>query len=151
MKYTRRMKESALRKVLPPESRSITEVAQEMGISDQTIYNWKRQAELGTLYLEGTGNPRDTVQLERYNLLLESKSLDEESLGTWLREKGLHSEHLTKWQQEIQDILSDKDNTIREENRRLKKEKKELERELRRKEKALAEMAALVTLKKKPS
>ena len=45
--------------------------------------------------------------------------------------------------------MSKKDTTLMEENRRLKKEKKELERDLRRKEKALAEMAALVTLKKK--
>jgi transposase len=149
MKYSRRMKESALRKVLPPENRSISEVALEMGISDQTIYSWKRQAENGTLSLGGSESPRETVQLERYNLLLESKSIGEEDLGAWLREKGLHSEHLTLWQQEIQDTLSNKDTIIREENRRLKKEKKELERELRRKEKALAEMAALVTLKKK--
>jgi len=149
MKYSKRMKESVLRKVLPPENRSVSDVAMEMGISEQTIYSWKRQAENGTLSMEGTGSPRDTVQLERYNLLLESKSLGEENLGAWLREKGLHSEHLTLWQQEIQDTLSNKDTTIMEENRRLKKEKKELERELRRKEKALAEMAALVTLKKK--
>ncbi len=149
MKYSRRMKESVLRKVLPPENRSVSEVAIEMGISEQTIYSWKRQAENGTLPMEGTGSPRETVQLERYNLLLESKSLREEDLGAWLREKGLHSEHLTLWQQEIQDTLGNKDTALIEENRRLKKEKKELERELRRKEKALAEMAALVTLKKK--
>lgn len=149
MKYSKRMKESALRKVLPPENRSVSDVAVEMGISEQAIYSWKRQAENGTMSLEGTGSPRDTVQLERYNLLLESKSLKEEDLGAWLREKGLHSEHLTLWQQEIQDTLSNKDTVLMEENRRLKKEKKELERELRRKEKALAEMAALVTLKKK--
>ena len=40
MKYSKRFKESVLRKVLPPENRSIPEVAREMGISDQTIYNW---------------------------------------------------------------------------------------------------------------
>lgn len=149
MKYSRRMKESALRKVLPPENRSVADVSREMGISEQAIYCWKRQSENGTLFLEGSGSPRDTGQLERYNLLLESKSLGEEELGRWLREKGLHSEHLILWEQEIQDTLSNKDNAIRLENQRLKKEKKELERELRRKEKALAEMAALVTLKKK--
>jgi transposase-like protein len=149
MKYSKRMKESTLRKILPPENRSVAEVALEMGISDQTIYSWKRQAENGTLSQEGTGSPSETAQLERYNLLLESKSIGEEGLGEWLREKGLHSEHLTLWQQEIQDTLSNKDTSLMEENRRLKKEKKELERELRRKEKALAEMAALVTLKKK--
>lgn len=42
MRYSKRVKESVLRKVLPPESRSVPEVAQEMGISEQTIYNWKR-------------------------------------------------------------------------------------------------------------
>jgi transposase-like protein len=120
-----------------------------MGISDQTIYNWKRQAENGILILDGSSSPLETGQIERYNLLLESKSLNDEETGIWLRDKGLHSEHLTLWEQEIRDTLSDKDNKIRLENQRLKKEKKELEKELRRKEKALAEMAALLTLKKK--
>ena len=37
MKYGKRLKKSALRKVLPPENRSVPEVAKELGISDQTI------------------------------------------------------------------------------------------------------------------
>lgn len=149
MRYSRRIKESALRKILPPENRSVPDVAREMGISDQTIYNWKKQAENGTLYLEDAGSPLATGKIEQYNLLLESKSVSEERLGEWLREKGLHSEHLTLWEQEIKDTLSNKDNKIKLENQKLKKEKKELEKELRRKDKALAEMAALLTLKKK--
>jgi transposase len=149
MKYSRRIKESALRKILPPENRSVSDVSREMGISEQTIYNWKRQAKNGTLFLDGTGSPVDTGQIERYNLLIESKAYAPDDLGTWLREKGIHSEHLTLWEQEIKDTLSNKDNQLKIENRKLKKEKKDLERELRRKEKALAEMAALVTLKKK--
>jgi transposase len=149
MKYSRRIKESVLRKILPPENRSVADVAREMGISDQTIYNWKRQAENGTLFLDKAGSPVDTGQIERYNLLLESKAYDPDNLGTWLREKGIHSEHLTLWEQEIKDTLKNKDNKLKLENQKLKKEKKELEKELRRKEKALAEMAALMTLKKK--
>jgi transposase len=149
MKYSRRIKESALRKILPPENRSVADVAREMGISDQTIYNWKKQAENGTLFLEDVCSPLDTGQVERFNLLLEARSIGEEGIGEWLREKGLHSEHLNLWGQEIKDTLSNKDNKYKLENQRLKKEKKELEKELRRKEKALAEMAALLTLKKK--
>jgi transposase len=149
MKYSRRIKESVLKKILPPENRSIPDVAREMGISDQTIYNWKKQAENGTLFLEDESSPVDTGIIERYNLLIESKSYDEEKLGLWLREKGIHSEHLTVWEQEIKDTLDKNDNSLKKENQKLRKEKKELEKELRRKEKALAEMAALVTLKKK--
>ena len=105
MKYSRRIKESTLRKILPPENRSVADVAHEMGISDQTIYNWKRQAENGTLFQNSTGSPVDTGQIERYNLVLEAKQHSPEELGTWLREKGLHSEHLTLWEQEIKDTL----------------------------------------------
>jgi len=149
MKYSKRLKETALRKILPPEDRSVSEVAREMGISEQTIYNWKKQAENGTLFIEETGSPIQTGQLEQYNLILESKSINEDRIGEWLREKGLHSEHLNLWEQEIKDTLSNKDNKLKLENQKLKKEKKDLEKELRRKDKALAEMAALLTLKKK--
>ena len=149
MKYSRRIKESALRKVLPPENRSVPDVAREMGISDQTIYNWKKKAENGILFLDESSSPASTGQLERYNLLLESRTIPNEEMGEWLRGKGLHSEHLTLWEQELRDTLSNKDNKIKLENQQLKKDKKELEKELRRKEKALAEMAALLTLKKK--
>jgi transposase len=149
MKYSRRIKESALRKILPPENRSVPDVAREMGISEQTIYNWKNKSENGTLFKDESSSPLSTGQLERCNLLLESKSIPQDNIGEWLREKGLHSEHLTLWEQEIKDTLSNKDNKIKLENQQLKKEKKELEKELRRKEKALAEMAALLTLKKK--
>lgn len=150
MKYSKRIKASVMRKVLPPGDMSVSEVAHEMGVSEQTIYNWKRMAENGTLALDAeTISPVALNRIEKFTLLLEGKGRSEETVGTWLREKGLHSEHLNLWEQELQDILKDKDAKYREENARLKKEKRELEKELRRKEKALAEMAALLTLKKK--
>jgi transposase-like protein len=152
MKYSKRIKISVIRKVLPPENRSVPEVAKEMGVSEQTIYNWKKAAENGTLDLDAEmASPVVLNRIEKFSLLLEGKAKSEETMGAWLREKGLHSEHLNLWEQELQEILKDKDMHYREENARLKKEKRELEKELRRKEKALAEMAALLTLKKKAS
>ena len=53
------------------------------------------------------------------------------------------------WEQELRDIVSDKEQKLRQELAETKKQLKEKERELARKEKALAEMAALLTLKKK--
>ncbi len=120
-----------------------------MGISDQTIYNWKKKAENGTLFIDEPSSPASTGQLEGYNFLLESRTIPNDEMGEWLRCRGLHSEHLTLWEQELRYRLSNKENEIKRENQQLKKEKKELEKELRRKEKALAEMAALLTLKKK--
>jgi len=150
MKYSKRIKSSVMKKILPPENRSVPDVAKEIGISEQTIYNWKKMAKNGTLALDAeTVSPVSLNRLEKFSLLLEGKGIDEKNTGAWLREKGLHSEHLNLWEQELQDILKDKDTKYREENTRLKKEKRELEKELRRKDKALAEVAALLTLKKK--
>ena len=67
----------------------------------------------------------------------------------WLRRNGLHSEHLHQFEQELREIVEDKSKKQKEEKRQLKYEVKELKKELRRKEKALAKMAALLTLKKK--
>lgn len=149
MKYSKRFKESVLKKVLPPENRSVPEVAREMGLSDQTIYNWKKMLEKGYPLLDEESSPSSIGRLEKFNLLLEGKTVSEDESGKWLRDKGLHSEHLNLWEQELKDILKDKDTELKQEVTKLRKDKKELEKELRRKDKALAEMAALLILKKK--
>jgi transposase-like protein len=149
MRYSKRIKSSVLKKVLPPESRSVPEVAREMGISEQTIYGWKKIAEGGTIPADAETSPSAIGRIEKLSLLLEGKSKSEEALGSWLREKGLHSEHLNLWEQELRAMAKGTDSDYREENAHLRKENRRLEKELQRKEKALAEMAAILTLKKK--
>ena len=150
MRYSQGFRESVLKKVLPPESRSVTEVSRETGVAAWTIYQWKHAARDGTLTgSTGEVRPRDRNPVEKFRLLIEGNAVEEENRGGWLREHGLHSEHLTLWEQELRDIVTDKDQKLRQELAETKKKLKEKERELRRKEKALAEMAALLTLKKK--
>ena len=60
-----------------------------------------------------------------------------------------HSEHLPLWEQELREIVTEKEKRQREELIELKRRNKELEKELARKDKALAETAALLALKKK--
>ncbi len=150
MRYSRAIKESVIRKVLPPEGRSIRSVSQEYGISEQTIRNWIEQANLGTLTVgDGELGPRALSPAEKYRLVLEAAGIPEDQKGAWIREKGLHSEHLPLWEQELQEIVTEKHNSKHEELAAAKKRIKELEKELNRKDKALAELAALVALKKK--
>ena len=68
--------------------------------------------------------------------------------GEWLRQHGLHSEHLALYEQELEGILTDKQLDLKRENAELKKHIKELERELAHNQKAMAEALALLTLKK---
>jgi len=99
--------------------------------------------------ITGKSSPNHRSSSEKMKLLLESKQVSNESIGQWLREHGLHSEHLPLWEQEMLDVVSDKSDKRKEQNAELVKENKHLKKELARKEKALAEMAALLVLKKK--
>ncbi|MGF1713321.1 transposase, partial [Photobacterium chitinilyticum] len=42
-RYSQERKEAILKKLLPPHSRSVAAVAKEEGISDATLYNWRKQ------------------------------------------------------------------------------------------------------------
>lgn len=151
MKYSAGFRSSVIRMTLDGSGRSIGEIAQETGVSDQTIRNWLERRRLGKLDVdEATGvRPDQRNPGEKLSLLLESKSLDEQARGEWLRQHGLHSEHLPLWEQELSRIMNDKQTELNQKNAELKKENKRLKRELERKEKALSEAAVLLTLKKK--
>ena len=150
MGYSQGFKDSILKKVLPPEERTVAEISRETGVSSWTIYRWKQAARDGTLTSFGSElRPSHRNPAEKLRLLIEGTCLAEEHRGEWLREHGLHSEHLTLWEQELRGIVTDKDKKLRVELTETKNKLKATQRELQRKEKALAEVAALLTLKKK--
>jgi transposase len=151
MRYSKGFKASVIRKVLQSPPRSINEVAKETGIYPATISDWIRQHKAGTLEMDAGDAlvPTQRHPGEKMALLLESKTIATEELGEWLRRNGLHSEHLPLWEQELTSIMSNKTDDAKSEIAALRKENKELKKELARKEKALAETAVLLTLKKK--
>jgi transposase len=150
MKYSRGFRETILRKVLPPENQPIRRISKENGISEQTIRNWMILAKDGKLdETDCDMSPSHRSPEEKLRLVIEGKTITEEKLGGWLREHGMHSEHLSLWEQELKSIVTDKNDKIKEELASLRKKNKDLEKELLRKDKTIAEMAALITLKKK--
>lgn len=152
MKYSTGFRNSILRKVLPPENRSVYSVAKEAGISPVTIQSWLSKLKEGTLNLEHEGTeptPSQRGTSEKFKLLLESKTVSDDHLGEWLRQHGLHSEHLSLWEQELEGIVTDKEQELKRENAALRKENKNLKRERERDKEAMAEALALLTLKKK--
>jgi transposase len=85
---------------------------------------------------------------EKYQLLLDMEGLDEVNRGGFLRERDIHSEHLVIWDQELRKMIDKRPYPKDQELKELRKKNKELEKELQRKEKALAEAAYLLILKK---
>ena len=153
MRYPPERKESVLRKMMPPHNRSIKQLAQEEGISEATLFNWRKQArEKGLLLPDGDSGPEGWSARDKFAAVLEAATFNETDLAEYCRKKGIYPEQLLQWRKACE-MANDWD---RESSRRLKSEKKadrqrihQLERELRRKEKALAETAALLVLRKK--
>jgi transposase-like protein len=150
MEYSRSIKIGVLKKVLPPENKSIRGTSRQFGISEQTIRNWIKQKKDGIFDSVGADKtPRLFSVKEKYQLLMESARMSGEDLGSFLRERGLHSEHLKLWDQELREMVTTKVDKKDKKLKELTKRNRELEKELARKEKALAETAALLVLKKK--
>ena len=153
MGYPRERKEAVLKKMLPPHNRPITQLAREEGISEATLYLWRTAARKeGRLLPDGDTTPTGWSASDKFAAVLETAGLNEIELSTWCRERGLYPEHISQWR-EACEHANDWDRT---QNQRMKAARKEddkrirqLERELRQKEKALAETAALLVLRKK--
>jgi len=153
MRYSPERKEAVLRKMMPPHNRSIKQLAQEEGISEATLFSWRKQArDRGLLLPDSDNGPEGWSARDKFAAVLETAALNETELAEYCRGKGIYPEQLSHWRKACE-LANDWD---RESNRRLKTEKKadrqrirKLEQELRRKEKALAEVAALLVLQKK--
>jgi len=151
MRYSEGFRASIVRKTQDGSGRSVYQLAKETGINVATIKNWITQFKNGSLGLDGSDSitPSQRSPGEKLALLLEGQTIADDAKGEWLRKHGLHSEHLPMWEQELSSIMNDKQTDLKTENTRLKKENKALQKEKKRQEKALSELAILISLKKK--
>jgi transposase-like protein len=153
MKYSKERKQAVLAKLSPPLNRPVAEVAAEEGICEGTLYLWRRQArERGELYPNAGTEAEGWSARDKFAAVLETASMNEAERSEYCRQRGLYPQQLVEWRiacEQANDWADDRrrrqSTSDREQNRRVR----ELERELRRKEKALAETAALLTLSKK--
>jgi len=141
-----------------PESISATALAKEVGVSQNTLSRWLRQASQAqptvppmTKTKRQSRPARRTAQ-DKLRLVLEASALPEEELGAFLRREGVHEAELEAWRatsMEAAEGALKAPHGKRSENTAERRKIRDLERELTRKDKALAEVSALLILKKK--
>jgi len=152
-RYSAGFKEQALVKVYNRSNdQSVQSVANELNIHLTTLKAWMKQKEqdVNKPARQKSKRPEDWSLEERLAALQQSYGLLGEDLNTWCRERGVFIHQLEQWQT---DFCSQGDSVDKREEARvlrtLKEENQSLERELLRKDKALAEAAALLVLQKK--
>jgi len=148
-KYTSEEKERLSARLLPPENISLSALSVETGISKSTLSTWK------TKVLRGNPVRRSALSSrEKFIMVLETYTMSESELSRHCREKGIYTEDIKKWR--VSCIGANGTETVdmkelRQELQDDKKIIKSLEKDLSRKEKALAEAATLLVLRKKLS
>ena len=154
-KQSQAFKEQVVQKLLTPNAQSVVEVSRETGIAQSTLYRWKSdyQGRTGKASARtDANNPERWNGQEKLSVVIATAGLNEHERSAYCREKGLYVEQITRWKAQAAEGCNGpgpSSASQRQELRQLKQQAREAEKEIRRKEKALAETAALLVLKKK--
>lgn len=162
MQYSAKFKERMISKLTGPGARSATALAKEVDVSQATLSKWLRQAKVDPMTNgkigrsgsggSGTGRRRGCSPETKVRLVMEAAAIGDEELGAFLRREGLHEADLERFREEVQQAAME---GLKAKGRRRgalsaeEKELRSLRKELARKDKALAETAALLVLRGK--
>jgi transposase len=148
--YSEDFKKSAVAKMAAPGGRSATSLSHELGVSQSSLSRWVRERVRvgGSGAGAMQGRAEDWTAEQKVEAVLNFEKLSEEQRGVFLREKGLHEATVVRWKAEIIEAMKLKPFMGGRKDPQQKRISA-LEKELRRKEAALAEVAALLVLKKK--
>jgi transposase len=160
-KYTNAIKASVLSKSLAPNAPSVIELAKEFNIPKATIYTW-------VINMKNKNNKKERVQqrpkdqspASKLQAVMDTLGKTEQEQSAYCRTQGIYYNHIDAWKQQILESLGaetsveDKASTAKEKgnkaaSQRIQDEMKQLKSDLNRKDKALAELTALLILKKK--
>lgn len=159
--YSQSFKQQAVEKALSRrEGTTLAEVTTSLGIGYSTLQKWlvkaakqptEGRSDAGNASIGGVRKerrPQDWSRQARLEMVIACSALDEAAVHQRCRERGLYAHHVKQWKEDFISGLTANDRT---EAKHLQGEIRELKKELNRKDRALAETAALLVLQKKVS
>jgi len=164
MQYPDMFKNAMIQKMTGPDAISATALSKQTDVSQATLSKWLRMAGVDPSYgfpnnaheytkmakITDSKRPGDWSAEDKLKVVVEASSLDDEHLGAFLRSKGLHQTHLDQWRSQMLNGLQNGPSNKKSKQKNIDDKRiRALEKDLNRKDKALAETAALLVLKKK--
>lgn len=158
--FTQSFKIQAVEKALTRKKGiTLSQVANELNIGDSTLNKWITKAKRHEFddvssdeinRMTRDKRPQDWSLEERLEIIGKCASLDDATLNEYCREMGVYPHHIQQWKLDFINGSSSNDKPVsRSELKTLRYENKTLKKEINRKDRALAETAALLVLQKK--
>ncbi|QDV07250.1 Transposase [Planctomycetes bacterium Poly30] len=151
-KYSNGLKARMIQRMTGPEGISANALSRSVGISQSTLSQWVRERSLDGMRDKNSKKARSRSGAEKLRIVQEAAACSEEELGAYLRREGIHSAQLDEWT----GIAEAAALAGLSPQKRSKGKPSvdadvvdELRKDLRRKEKALAEVTAILVLKKR--
>lgn len=152
MRYSEKFREKMVAKMTGPSRQSATSLSKESNVPQATLSRWLAQAKVGVMSSRKGGRRKRWTAEDKIRIVREAAVAGDEALGALLRREGLHEADLARFRDEVEEAalegLRAKGRSKRGESPEQKRVR-QLEKELKRKEKALAEAAALLVLRGK--
>jgi len=165
-RFTQSFKLQAVQKAFSRASNvSVREIAASLNVGHSTLDQWMIKARNNELAVPteeeltslndmiNEKRPQDWSLEEKMEMIITCAALDEEKISELCREKGIFPHHVKQWKKSFTKdaVGSHSKSKASPETKSLRQENKQLRKELNRKDKALAETAALLVLQKKAS
>lgn len=151
-KYPKEMKEAVVARMLSGEE-TMADINRETGININTLYRWRDAAQQkGLTATTKYKNADKWSSQDKFTVVLETANLSEIEFSEYCRNKGIYPEQVKEWKAACMNANDGEKASNPKANKELREERREKEKlakELQRKEKALAEAAALLVLRKK--
>ena len=154
--YSEAVKADVRRRMGPPHRQSVAEISQELGIHVITLYKWRKAWRLqGEVVPASAKDPEGWSAADKFTLVLETAGLNATELSAYCRERGLFPEQVDRWRKAAEDanaqplLTMDDQKNLQKRHQEDQRQIKMLQQELRRKDRALAEAAALLIASKK--
>ncbi len=153
LRYSEAFRSKMVQKMVIPGGISANALAAKTGIAQPTLSRWLREAH-SVEPMSAPEKPKSKKKprtfMEKVRVIAEADGLSGEELGAFCRREGVHESELEEWRTATAEALGPAKKRAKAKKTKAETTRiRHLERDLRRKEKALAEVSALLILKKK--
>src|SRR5690606_33448125 len=96
--YSPEFKEQTVRKLMPPHNRTVASLSQEIGVSEATLYNWKKQ-----FRAKGYVVPKKSTIADQWDAkaklaaVIQTAAMNEAERSEYCRKHGLYPEQIDAW------------------------------------------------------